>query len=43
VHFVNVTGQSKWGRWGALEYSGQGTSPKYRALMDFMAANPRWW
>lgn len=43
MHFVNVTGQSKWGRWGALEYSGQQPTPKYRALMNFLSANPLWW
>jgi hypothetical protein len=45
VHFVNVSRYSRFGRWGALEYQDQdpATSPKYQALMGFIAANPCWW
>jgi hypothetical protein len=33
---------SKWGNWGALEYVTQdpATAPKYRGLLDFIAAHP---
>ena len=45
AHFVNVSGYSRYGRWGALEYQDQdpATSPKYQALMGFITANPCWW
>ncbi len=43
VHFVDVSGFSKWGSWGALEYVEQKDSPKYNALMDFIDRNPCWW
>lgn len=45
AHFVNVSAPSKWGRWGALESLEQppNTSPKFMALQDFIAQNPRWW
>jgi len=40
--FNDVTGSSKWGFWGALEYQNQNpsTAPKYLGLMDFINANP---
>lgn len=43
AHFINADGPSKWGSWGALEYTLQGSSPKYDALMAFIADNPCWW
>ena len=43
MHFVDVSGFSKWGSWGALEYVEQKDSPKYNALMDFIDRNPCWW
>jgi hypothetical protein len=43
MHFVDVAKPTKWGSWGALEYVDQSESPKYNALMDFMAQNSCWW
>jgi hypothetical protein len=42
-HFVDVSNPDKWGSWGALENLNQHTSPKYSALMEFIARNNRWW
>ena len=42
-HFNDIGPSSKWGSWGALEFVGQETSPKYKALMDFIDNNPCWW
>lgn len=42
-HFVDINQPSKWGSWGALDYVTQETSPKYKALLDFMNKNPKWW
>lgn len=36
MHFVDIGAPSKWGSWGALEYVDQNSSPKYKALMDFI-------
>lgn len=36
MHFSDIVEPNKWGSWGALEYVGQETSPKYKALMDFL-------
>ncbi len=33
---------TKWGSWGAFEWQDEVTTPKYEALLEFMAANPRW-
>ncbi|HEY9901018.1 MAG TPA: cellulose-binding protein [Candidatus Sericytochromatia bacterium] len=41
--FVDVGQPTKWGSWGALDYVTQETSPKYKALLDFMGKNPKWW
>jgi hypothetical protein len=45
MHFTDCSGQSKYGRWGALEWLEQSRAgaPKYDALARFIAANPRWW
>lgn len=45
VHFVNCGAQSKWGRWGALEYVDQPReqSPKFDALQTFIETTPAWW
>jgi hypothetical protein len=40
MHFVNVGGWSKWGRWGALESVLQTSSPKFDALMAYLAGTP---
>jgi hypothetical protein len=42
-YFGDIGTYSKWGSWGALENVMNTGSPKYDALMDFVAANPRWW
>lgn len=42
-NFNDIQPYSKWGYWGALENYQQTTSPKYAALMNFIAANPCWW
>jgi hypothetical protein len=42
-HFVGIAQSSKWGSWGALENLNQAGSPKYNALMQFIAQNDRWW
>lgn len=43
-HYNNVyTPYGVSGSWGALEYLDQTSSPKYDALMQFIAANPCWW
>ncbi len=40
--FNDVSTPSKYGSWGALEYLGQpaSESPKYQALIEYIAANP---
>lgn len=35
MHFVDVSSPSKWGSWGALEWLGQETSPKWEAVVEF--------
>jgi hypothetical protein len=42
LQFNDISGWGKFGNWGALEYLTQdpATSPKYRALLDFIAAHP---
>lgn len=42
-HYVDVSQPTKWGSWGALDYVTQETSPKYKALLDFINQNPKWW
>ncbi len=44
-HFVDVSGYSKWGRWGALEYASQprAEAPKYDALLRFVESHPEGW
>lgn len=45
VHFSNCARFNKWGRWGAMEslQTPRGKAPKFEALQDFIARNPRWW
>ncbi len=45
VNFTNVGHFSIYGRWGLLEYQDQpaNEAPKYRASMDFIQNNPKWW
>ena len=42
IQFNDVGGWGKFGLWGALEYVTQdpASAPKYRALIDFIAAHP---
>jgi hypothetical protein len=41
-HFNSCAVDSKWGRWGAIQYLGQQT-PKYQALSTFIRNNRPWW
>jgi hypothetical protein len=45
IPYASIEKDSKWGRWGFAQYQDQDptTAPKYRALMDFIANNPKWW
>jgi hypothetical protein len=45
MHYLNCAKPSKWGRWGALEglLQPHETAPKFVALQEFIAKNPRWW
>jgi hypothetical protein len=45
MHFVNCAKPSKWGRWGALEglLQPRDGAPKFGAIQEFIANNPRWW
>lgn len=45
MHFVNCSGYTKWGRWGAMEFLFQSRSeaPKYDALQAFIESNLPWW
>jgi hypothetical protein len=43
MHFGSATPYSKWGSWGALEHIDHTSSPKYDALLDFIATTPCWW
>jgi hypothetical protein len=40
--YNDIGSWSKWGNWGSLEYVTQdpATAPKYRGLLDFIAAHP---
>ena len=40
MNFSDIGTPTKYGSWGALEHVNQDTSPKYKALMDFIAQNP---
>ncbi len=42
VHFTDVTGYTKFGNYGALEYQNQeaASAPKFKALLDFGARHP---
>ena len=42
VHFVDIGVPSKWGSWGALEYLGQESSPKWDAIVEFNDQSC-WW
>lgn len=42
MHFVDISGPSKYGSWGALEYLTQPTSPKWESLMETNAQDC-WW
>jgi hypothetical protein len=45
MHYLNCTKPSKWGRWGALEglLQPRESAPKFVAIQEFIARNPRWW
>ncbi|VXD21644.1 Cellulose-binding domain protein [Planktothrix serta PCC 8927] len=43
MHFTDIGKPTKYGSWGALESVYQPTSPKYKALEDFIDHNPCWW
>ncbi len=45
VHFSSMSKPGSTGMWGALETPDQKLSeaPKYRALLEFIDAHPRWW
>jgi hypothetical protein len=45
VHFSSISSYGKTGSWGALERWDQdlASAHKYRALLEFAKANPRWW
>ncbi len=45
AHFVHAARSNDWGRFGALEHTGQPPSeaPKLRAIIRFVDAHPRWW
>lgn len=40
MNFGLIATPSKWGNWAALETVGETTSPRYQALVDWIAANP---
>ena len=40
MNFGIISTPGKWGNWSALETVTQKTSPRYRALTDWIAANP---
>lgn len=40
MHFADIGKPTKYGSWGALESVYQETSPKYKALKDFIKNNP---
>lgn len=40
MHFADIGKPTKYGSWGALESVYQPTSPKYKALKDFIKNNP---
>jgi hypothetical protein len=45
VAFNSTEGPSKWGAWGLVRThdSDLTREPKYKATVDFIAANPQWW
>ncbi len=45
VIFSSTGTYSKWGSWGLMEYHGQpaAEAPKYRAVIEFLETNPKWW
>jgi hypothetical protein len=36
MNFNDVSESGKWGSWGALEYVGDSSSPKYDALLNLL-------
>lgn len=42
MNFGIINTPTKWGSWAALESIRQASSPRYRALSDWIAANPAW-
>jgi hypothetical protein len=43
MQYNDISIPQKYGSWGALESVYQPTSPKYKALEDFIDHNPCWW
>ncbi len=43
VNFSSVSAPNRYGSWGLLEYDDRTAAPKYRAVLDFIRNNPRWW
>lgn len=45
VHYVNVEGYGRHGRWGAREHMLQPVTeaPKWSAILAWSSRNPRWW
>ncbi len=45
LHYVNVEGYGRYGRWGAREHMLQADTdaPKWSAILSWSRSNPRWW
>ncbi len=43
MQYNDISIPENYGIWGALESVYQPTSPKYKALEDFIGQNPCWW
>ena len=43
MHYDDISGWSKWGNWGMMEYLGDYDSAKYQAISKFNEANSCWW
>jgi hypothetical protein len=42
-HYTDIASYSQYSYWGALQSVLQTSSPKYDALVGFIASNPCWW
>ncbi|HFD32606.1 MAG TPA: cellulose-binding protein [Gammaproteobacteria bacterium] len=43
MYFDDISPPSKWGSWGSMDYLGDYTSPKYKAIIEFGTQNQQWW